>query len=231
MTSITSAERGDLEILFDKIRQKIETGEIQYGSVRTSLEAVCAGEIVCSTYIPKDFPYVLIPIQTFAVKPTTQTRQLEVVVGEWKRKYFVGYEDYNFQLRLSEFFYDSPATTGGAGTVFSSIEKISVADVVKNVLGVRSFDRQTAIQKIIDAEISFSTEQILTILTSDIIKERAHKGTMFFVHNTTRDNVGVIIKNNTKKGLWGKDVDEDGHAFSAGTLFVSRNPIAHLEIK
>lgn len=225
---MTPTQRGDLEVLFDEIRSKIKNGEIQYGSAKTSLEAICAGEVVQSTYIPKDFPYALVPLHTFTVTATTTTRQLEVISGEWRHLYFVGYEDRNLHLRLSEFFYDSPATPGGIGTVFNSIQKISPADVVKNVLGVRSFDRTTAIRKIIDEGISFSTEQVLTILTSNIIQEPKHKGVIFFVHNSSRDDLGVIVKNNIKKGLWGKDLDEDTHPFAKGTLVVTRNPVVHL---
>lgn len=227
---MTPTQRGDLELLFDQIRRGIKSGKIQYISAKTSLEAICAGEIVRSTYIPKDFPYSLVPTETFVVKPTTTTRQLEVVSGEWRSLYFAGYENADLRLRqYSEFCFDSPATPGGTGTVLTSIERVSLADAVKNVLGVRSFDRAIAIRRIIDEGISFSTEQILTILTSGVIKEPKHKGIIFFIHNSSRDNLEVIIKNNTKKGLWGKDFDEDSHAFSPGTLVVSRNPIAHLE--
>ncbi len=228
---MTPTQQSELELLFDKICQKIITGEIGYDSVKADLEKTCTGKIVCPEYVPRDFPYALIPIQTFPVRQTTITQKLEVKHNEGKRPYFTGYENRSLRLRLTEFFYDSPATASGTGTVFTSIKRITLADVVKNLLGVNSFNRTTAIQEIIDGGISFSTEQVLKILASDIIKEPRHKGIIFFVHNSNNDDIGVIIKNNIQKGLWGKSFDEDSYAFSQGTLVVSRNPVAHLEVK
>lgn len=222
---MTPHNLGVLSDLFDRIKNRVNEGVVDYSYVKKGLEEILSGEAFLST---ED---ILLPTneEGLVFVDRLHINASNITKLEPTNHRFAGFE--NIQNRLGSFFTDHvcPYTKEGEGAILESTGRFTILSLVQKLIpNIQIKNEKDLEKKLLEMVVTFSLVQVLEIIKQGLPNTKKRKSLIFLVH--TDHGVGAVVVPPTCKIIYGKDWKE-AYAYSKGTQLIVRNTPDHLKPK